>query len=142
MATLQSIPVGATSKAPMYGPEQTLRPAAILTLAAVTSTNDLDAQAADEVELVTDFTIGAGTGCKLRVYTSDDLVTFIEQTVFDAATGNLTQLEVTIAATSIRSFRFSPGRRYVRVSALATGSAVGTSLSITGRAIHSARSFA
>ena len=142
MATLTSIPLGATSKAPQYGTERSLRASAILTMAQVVGENDLDAQAADEVELVADFTVGGSTGCRIRVETSDDLATWIQQSVFDAATGNLTRLEVTISDTSIRSFRFSPGRRYVRIYAIALTAAAATLLSVTGRAIHSARSFA
>lgn len=143
MATLISVPIGATSKAPQYGTERTLRASAVLTLApAVVSTNDLDAQGADAVEIVSDFTVGASTGCRMQIFTSDDLVTFVEQSVFDPSTGDLTQLEVIVAGTSVRSFRFVPGRRYVRVSAYATGAFAGTLLAITARGIHDARSFA
>mgnify|MGYP001582455054 FL=1 len=87
------------------------------------------------------FTLGTSTGCRIRVFTSDDLITFIEQSVFDPATGDLTQLEVIIGQTAVRSFRFVPGRRYVRVSAYATGAVLGTLLAITGRGIHGVRSY-
>jgi hypothetical protein len=141
VATLRSVPPGITQKAPQYGAEQVLRPAAALTMAYVVSQDDLDAEAADEVEVVLDFALGAGgsTGCRARLFTSDDLVTWVEQSVFDAATGVLSQLQVEVRETAVRSFRFVPGRRYVRASAVALTTGAQTSLRITARSIHIGR---
>ena len=141
MATLVSVPPGIRQKAPMQGPVVELRPAAVLPLSPAfeAPANDLDAEAADEVEVTIDFTLGASTGGRVRVEASHDLATWVAQSVYDAATGNLTRLEVTLASTIVLPFRFVPARRYVRFPCAALTGVAGTLMRLTAHAIHASR---
>ena len=141
MGTVRSAPKGLITKPPQFGDEKVLRASKILVLdpAYEVSEDDLEAPAADEVELVFDFTKGTSTGCRIRIDTSDDKATWVQQSVFDTTVMKLNRLEVNLVETAIRSFRFVPGRRYIRSSAVALNAIVGTLLKITGKAIHGVR---
>lgn len=118
----------------VYSSPNTIRSAAILTTSYVAGTVLSDCTGYNQLVLYVAFTIGSLTDAQIKIEYSPDGVTYYQETYDGISGGTNTESLGARRFTATGNYRITvPVRdRYIRVSAIGTGTVTGSSMAISG----------
>lgn len=117
----------------VYGSPNTVRAAAVLTNSYVAGTVLSECSGYNQLMVLASFTIGSLTDCQIKIEFSNDGTTYYQETFDSISSGTNTESLGVRKLTATGNYRFAvPVRdRYIKISAIGTGTVTSSSLAIT-----------